>query len=681
MLRGKLFTLVLSTLLTATISSSFLTEDQKLKDPSSMSETLEEHEQTVTSEELFEITKEQETSDYPVETESSDSEEKESNQEENLLERDPEFVRSSITPYSITLPNDPKIIPIDEVFQSPIGASTSLLEDGKLLQLNPARTSQIGAIWSKDKVSLLSDFTFKSYLYLGNNLENAGDGMTFTLTNDPRMNTAPQQVIGSPGMGIGAYATAANRPFIRNALSIEFDTYKNTGTSNRMDREISADTGFGHVAFVTPKSNNNHYTGEHSGVTVAPTFLSNGTWRMLTVQWNAAERRLSYDLSGVGSNSHVVSNLNTQFGGNEVYWGFTSSTGTFVQENALAMTQLPTSVSSEAHVKVNDGEYGLTGEAVKNDQIFIRKTLNVEGTFIDQRNPKASIELPAELGPNPRSITLDGKPISDSEFTVTGNRLTVDLAKHLISKQPLLLEVETVLDDGTPEKVITTNFEYLEESVLIKKSNEVSITIAQPKEKTIQVYYKDIDTQQDVAPPKTIIGVIGDSYKEEPLVIGGYVFVSDSGNTEDVFSETTDDIYFYYRIGRLFLSEAPTRFDFGSHKIAATTLTIFGQPTGQLKIMDERDSSSWRLQLKQHTPLTNNGFEIPGVLSFMTANGSMEIGESSIVISDSTQKGEINLSHLLDPQTKNGIKATVPVEFQRVGTFVGTLSWTLEDVP
>lgn len=98
MLRGKLFTLVLSTLLTATISSSFLTEDQKLKDPSSMSETLEEHEQTVTSEELFEITKEQETSDHPVETESSDSEEKESNQEENLLERDPEFVRSSITP-------------------------------------------------------------------------------------------------------------------------------------------------------------------------------------------------------------------------------------------------------------------------------------------------------------------------------------------------------------------------------------------------------------------------------------------------------------------------------------------------------------------------------------------------------------------------------------------------------
>ena len=54
--------------------------------------------------------------------------------------------------------------------------------------------------------------------------------------------------------------------------------------------EISQDKGNGHLAFVTPKANNNSYTGEHSGVTVAPTYLSNGTWRMLTVHWNAAAK-------------------------------------------------------------------------------------------------------------------------------------------------------------------------------------------------------------------------------------------------------------------------------------------------------------------------------------------------------------------------------------------------------
>ena len=39
-------------------------------------------------------------------------------------------------------------------------------------------------------------------------------------------------------------------------------------------------------------------------------YLSNGTWRMLTVHWNAATKALTYDLEGVGTNTYVVSDLN-----------------------------------------------------------------------------------------------------------------------------------------------------------------------------------------------------------------------------------------------------------------------------------------------------------------------------------------------------------------------------------
>ncbi|MCZ1934151.1 lectin, partial [Enterococcus faecium] len=121
---------------------------------------------------------------------------------------------------AVELPDDPNIISIDKIFQTPIGTSTSILENGKLLQLNPAERSQRGAIWSNKKISLLSDFTFKSYLYLGNQRDRAGDGMTFTLTGDPRMASNPSQVIGSPGMGIGSYSTRSGQPYIANALSI-----------------------------------------------------------------------------------------------------------------------------------------------------------------------------------------------------------------------------------------------------------------------------------------------------------------------------------------------------------------------------------------------------------------------------------------------------------------------------
>ena len=43
---------------------------------------------------------------------------------------------------------------------------------------------------------------------------------------------------------------------------------------------------------------------------------------------------------------------------------------------------------------------------------------------------------------------------------------------------------------------------------------------------------------------KTITGKIGEKYKETPIDIEGYVFDSDSANTEGIFSENTEDIYF-----------------------------------------------------------------------------------------------------------------------------------------
>ncbi|MGC3657824.1 lectin, partial [Enterococcus faecalis] len=46
--------------------------------------------------------------------------------------------RMLAAPYATSLPDDPNIIPIDKVFQEPIGNATSILEGGKLLQLNPA---------------------------------------------------------------------------------------------------------------------------------------------------------------------------------------------------------------------------------------------------------------------------------------------------------------------------------------------------------------------------------------------------------------------------------------------------------------------------------------------------------------------------------------------------------------
>lgn len=663
--------LVLSILLTANIfpiigysvESNQMENEHRIveeSEPASISDSLAESSQTQESSEDSSVSNSEEA------TEKIESE---------------ELVKQTVGDVPMGLPNDPNIISIDKIFQQPIGTSTSILENGKLLQLNPAERSQRGAIWSNRKINLLSDFTFKCYLYLGDQKSKAGDGMTFTLTGDSRMANNPSQVIGSPGMGIGSYSTRSGQPYIANALSIEFDTYKNSGSSDRMDREITADNkGHGHVAFVTPKPNNNNYSGEHTGVTVAPTFLSDGTWRTLMIQWDADQRSLTYDLEGVGRSSHIVPDLISQFGSTEVNWGFTSSTGTFFQENAIAMTQLPSNVSSTADVKVNDSDYGAIAEVERNDKITIRNTLKIAGNFIEDKKPQTSIDLPQELT-IPEHIWINGKPVDAKDILVSGKQVTLNLADYFIPGDTLMIELETTLQEAIPEKVLKMHFEYLENTELVDQSNEIRLTIAKLKEIDIHVYYKEKDSQNDLAEMKTVTGKIGENYKETPIDIEGYVFDSDSANTEGVFSENSEDIYFYYRKGRLYLSTAPQHVDFGKHKISSRPLSEFGQFSGGLKVMDERASGSWKLQLKQEKVLTNGNFELPEALSFVTSENTTVIGISAVTIFESDQKGESDLSALLDSTAQHGIRIDIPVENQRIGTFEGKLSWILADVP
>lgn len=683
MAKKKILILIASGLLSMTsfsiISGATTVSSTKLQTSASQSTEQSQIEETSVSTAVSESSavKETDTSDLSETAASIDD-----------LPQSGKIVKRSAAPFAADLPQDPNIIPIDKVFQNPIGNSTSILEDGKLLQLNPAQKSQKGAIWSKKPISLLSDFTFKSYLYLGDQRGSAGDGMTFTLTNDPRMENDATQVIGSSGMGIGAYSTKSGEPYIRNGLSIEFDTYKNQGSSDRMDREISGDnSGHGHVAFVTPKENNNNYDNEHTGVTVAPTYLSDGTWRMLTVHWNAGTKQLSYDLEGIGSSSQVITDLNATFGGSTVYWGFTSSTGGKYQENALAMTQIPSSVRSTAELSVNDTGFETEAEANKEDIVTLKNTLHIDNDlkshrdFADEHQPQMSINLPSELAYEQGSLKIDGIQASEKDITVAGTRITLDLTDYLVLEKDMVIELKTKLQDSTPEKRLAMNFEYLENGALLQKSNEIAVKIAKPKEKTITVFYQDAATNQEVAPSKQLTGKIGDHYKETPPAVTGFVFKNDSGNAEGTFSETTQNIYFYFRPGELYFLEAPKQIVFGSHKISTTALVKFGTATEDLRIMDERATNKWQVQLKQTQPLTDGTVAMPDVLSFVTDSQSDTISDAAITISEGDQKGETNLSGLLDADQQRGIKITVPVEYQRLGTFKGALSWTLTDVP
>lgn len=441
-------------------------------------------------------------------------------------------------------------LPLLDVFRAPIGTGPELINNGKVLRVTKNMGSQIGAIWSQQKLNLKKDFHLKSYLYLGNRGASAGDGITFTLQNDPRMATTPTAVIGSSGMGLGAYyGGRSGNPYVQRGLSIEFDTYFNNGSSNRMDREVGENGKKGHVAFVTPSLQNNSYTGQHHSWILSPEYLSNDTWRTLDVIWNSATQTLSYTLSGVGSDSYRIPDLNTKFGGTEVYWGFTGSTGGSYEENAIAITQLPGDIEQTAQIEnlTQNSALQETVDAKKNDTLRLKDTIIFDGNSIMSTDgTKMRVNLAEGLTYRAGTLTLDGVKIPETSIQQVNNQLIISNLAFSRADVPYELSLEATVTSSQNDVQLKTTFDYLSSvNEIASSSNPVIVNIPLIKG-LVTIHYVD-ENKADLAAPKTINQKVGTAYNETPIVIADYLYDRTEGNASGTVQETPQDVYFYYK--------------------------------------------------------------------------------------------------------------------------------------
>ena len=176
--------------------------------------------------------------------------------------------------------------------------------------LTPNTNTQFGAIWSKSRVDLASDFCVIADVYLGNN-DGGADGLAFVMQ--------PNSVAaGSVGDGLG-YAG------INPSFAVEYDTYWNGGGSDLYND---------HVALMQ-----NGNTTTHNSWGVAPVDvgdIEDDLWRQTKIFWDSANNTVSVwldnnadgDLTDAGETLFyaVSADLEANFSG-EVYWGFTAATG------------------------------------------------------------------------------------------------------------------------------------------------------------------------------------------------------------------------------------------------------------------------------------------------------------------------------------------------------------------
>ncbi|MDF2456269.1 MAG: legume lectin beta domain protein, partial [Cytophagaceae bacterium] len=209
------------------------------------------------------------------------------------------------------------------------------------LTTSQASAAQTASAWSTTKIDLTQpfDMTFEMFFGCNNDPATGGDGMTFTLHNDPRGLNATGAGFGFLGIG-GAPAEMVNP-----ALSIEFDTYDASGSGG--SNELAAD----HIAIDLNGDVNVGQSFIGSGGTpVTVQAVANnrdledcsengGSFYKIRITWDPVNKVLQLFEEGSTTPSLTYTNdlITNLFGNvNEVYWGFTGATGTASNEQWIA---------------------------------------------------------------------------------------------------------------------------------------------------------------------------------------------------------------------------------------------------------------------------------------------------------------------------------------------------------
>jgi len=211
--------------------------------------------------------------------------------------------------------------------------------------LTPSERNVFGSVMNENKLDLSKSFRCVTYLYQymeTTKKGTVGDGIAFLLHNDPRGVYAR----GWGGNGMNVYAP--NFDYVKNSMVIEIDSYYDNNTNfASCDPYLAGSTS--HSAFVFPKSSMifpmDHFKTQF--------FYQSIAWRKLTVEWtpqyngNVLGGTLSYNFDAFsGMSSYTIANVNSIFGGSQVWWGFSSATGANGTANAVAFKELPAPVAN-----------------------------------------------------------------------------------------------------------------------------------------------------------------------------------------------------------------------------------------------------------------------------------------------------------------------------------------------
>lgn len=616
-----------------------------------------------------------------------------------------------------------KGVPVSGVFSVPAGSNSFVDPGGKMVTITKAQQSQVGSIFStpNNLLDLNYDFSASMFIYLGDTRYSAGDGMTFVMHNDIE---STKKFSAGVGEQLGVYAKRRSGSYImtqqiKNSFAIEFDTYFNAGG---MDTTLWPRNNEGHVAYSFPNRQNYYSFGpelnylHHIAVYYPNDYLANGKWKPFEVKWNATSKVLSYKFD-VAPLVEVPIDTNLIFSSDKVYWGFTGSTGANVAETAVVFNKVPGLVNVTENLNLVNQK----GETVKDKQVAEKESITA--TFdINYLNGKQNLLLPTvELALEDKihykkvnlkynGIQMDDSKWIDKSFVVPTTNLsltnpkasisfdveTEDVGRHDVIKTGASATIKADNYTGDTNKLAFSVKGKGDTLTLTSDKPSINLTSSEIEEVNVlkltnsQILQRFItnlnivahDPEGNTADGITIQAVDETVYDRIRNLKSGVVNL-------DLIAKKTDNsssilsIQVIFQNGALSFSSVPETIDFIEGDPAVSLGLVQAVPNKSLSINDTRVSGSpWKLQVTATSLKTDSGQALKGELSYANSKGAnLAIGSTIQTIENGTKPIGNSVVDISKVWSKDkGLRLTIAND-NYLGTYKGTLNWTLTDVP
>ena len=474
--------------------------------------------------------------------------------------------------------------------------------------------NQYGAMWAKEKLDLTLPFSTEMYLHLGHESgKNGGvaDGITFTLHNDAKGLDA----IGGVGEGLGVFrgrrstggtGTVPDGTYLRNSLVIEFDTYRNLLSAGAYVDDPTSPGYSAHCALLVPDANAN------SGIAVFDhknVFYFNPVqdWVKFDVDWQpngSGGGMLSYSFGGV-SKTYAIPSITSVFGGTNVYWGFTGTTGALSALQAAAIAKLPTqelgvekTVTNAKGENVDGGSIGETSMLKYTITVSADKAILGVGPIVIIENLSFHTEY---AGGNISIVTSDGSSFEVTP-TLKGNTLTIDTEHALLNVGDWLTATFCVnVKEGSKGNIVyNTAIADAEGLTEPQNSNSTKVTIVEAPDSPKKTIASDNGKDGSAV-------AVGDSITYEI----SYLNYEDSAATITITDKLPDGVDFD-------TANNDGSYDDGTHTVTWTINNVPGGADGTVTVTAEvnkdavdKIENTASVKVGYNNPITTNKVENP----------------------------------------------------------------------